>query len=108
MRRLLDRIHDPAVRAALDRLVEELQAKHSTVYEMLQRMDTKRDGILSRDEVRRGLSGLGVKLRTSELDSARAAMSRSRSARAASLTTSLKFAPGEAMRRLESGLHAAV
>ena len=69
VQKLLDRINDPVVREALDRLVIELQAKHSTVYEMLNRMDTNKDGVLSRDEICDGLAEMGVRLRTTELDS---------------------------------------
>ncbi len=69
VRRLLDRMKDPAVREALDRLVGELRTKHSTVFEMLNRVDRNKDGILNRDEVRRGLAEIGVRLAPTELDS---------------------------------------
>jgi hypothetical protein len=69
VQQILDRISDPAVREALDRLVGELSTKHSTVYELLNRMDRNKDGVLSRDEIRRGLAGMGVRLTTWELDS---------------------------------------
>jgi hypothetical protein len=69
VRRLLDRMNDPAVCEALDRLISELRTKHSTVYEMLNRMDRNKDGILSRDEIRRGLAEMGVRLTATELDS---------------------------------------
>ena len=62
-------INDPEVKQALDRLVVEVQARQSTVYEMLGRMDTNKDGILSRRDVGRGLTELGVRLSASELDS---------------------------------------
>jgi Ca2+-binding EF-hand superfamily protein len=62
-------MNDPAVREALDRLVVELRTNHSTVYEMLNRMDRNKDGILSRDEIRRGLAEMGVQLTATELDS---------------------------------------
>ena len=69
LRRLLDRINDPTVKEALDRLVAELRTRHSTVYEMLNRMDKNKDGSLSRDEIRRGLAEMGVRLTATELDS---------------------------------------
>ncbi len=69
VRHLLDRINDPVVRAALDRLVLELQAKHSTVYEMLKRLDHNKDGVLNREEIRRGLADMDVRLSSTELDS---------------------------------------
>ena len=64
----LDRMHDPAVRMALDRLVSELSGRHSSVYEMLQRLDRNGDGLVSREELRSGLLGLGLVLGMSELD----------------------------------------
>ena len=71
--RLLDRMNDPVVREALDRLVWELQrlsqAKHSTVDELLRRLDRNTDGMLSREEIGRGLGEMGVQLKVTELDS---------------------------------------
>ncbi len=71
--RVLDRMNDPVVREALDRLVVELQrlsqAKHSTFDEMLRRLDRNQDGMLNREEIGRGLGEMGVQLKVTELDS---------------------------------------
>ena len=69
VQRILDRMSDPMVRRALDRLVDELSGRHSSVYEMLQRLDRNGDGLLSREEMRTGLLGMGVPLAAPELDS---------------------------------------
>ena len=66
---LLDCTNDLAVREALDRLVVELRTKHSTVYELLNRLGRNRDGLLSREEMRLGIAQLVVRLSTTELDS---------------------------------------
>jgi Ca2+-binding EF-hand superfamily protein len=66
---VLDRVSDPAVREALERLVGELRTKHSSVYEMLERMDRNKDGILSLFDIHGGLAEMGVRLTATELDS---------------------------------------
>jgi hypothetical protein len=65
---LLESFSRPAVRESLDRLCAELASKHELVYELLQRLDRNGDGRLSRDELRHGLSSLGVSLKQWELD----------------------------------------
>jgi hypothetical protein len=52
----------------VDRLVGELRTKHSTVFEMLKRMHRNQDGKLDRDEVCRGLTEMGVRMSSAELD----------------------------------------
>ena len=58
---------DDAVRTALDHLVEELYDRREDVQSMLQRLDRNGTGTLSRQEMQRGLMGLGIRLKPSEL-----------------------------------------
>ena len=79
VQRILDRVHDPVVHECLDRLVAELQSRQGTVHEMLRRLDRNRDGQLGRDELRQGLSELGLQLSMSEIDSVMRAFDRDHS-----------------------------
>ena len=69
MRRTLDKLHDPTVKAVLDRLVSDLHDRHEATYDMMRRLDRNGDGRLDREELRGGLRGLGVLLSESEMDS---------------------------------------
>ena len=64
-----ERINDPKVREVLDHVVTEMRQKSMTVYDLVNQFDTSKDGVLSMDEVRRGLSGMGLQLTSAELDS---------------------------------------
>ena len=65
----IDRLNDPVTREVLDRLVEQLQSRHDSVFDMLKRLDVNGDGELDRAEIRRGLLGMRIALTSSELDS---------------------------------------
>ena len=69
MDRFLDRLNDQTTREVLDRLVEQLQARHEAVFDMLKRLDVNGDGQLDKAEIRRGLLGMRIALTSSELDS---------------------------------------
>jgi RNA polymerase-interacting CarD/CdnL/TRCF family regulator len=69
VRDVLDRMNNPAMHEALDRLVVELHTKHNTMYEMLKRLDNNKDGVLNDREIRHGLAEMGVRLSDTELDS---------------------------------------
>ena len=58
---------DPAVRAALDQLVEELWDRREDVRSMFERLDRNGTGVLSRQEMLRAMKQLGVRLGPSEL-----------------------------------------
>ena len=58
---------DDAVRVALDNLVAELYDRRGDVQAMLERLDRNGTGTLSRQEMQRGLMGLGIRLKPSEL-----------------------------------------
>ena len=58
---------DEVVRAAVDSLCAELYGRREYVYELLERMDTNKTGYLSREEMKRGLDKLGLRLGATEL-----------------------------------------
>ena len=60
---------DEVVRAAVDSLCAELYGRREYVYELLERMDTNKTGYLSREEMKRGLDQLGLRLNGRRLHS---------------------------------------
>ena len=58
---------DDAVRVALDNLVAELYDRRGDVQTMLERLDRNGTGTVSRQEMQRGLVGLGIRLKPSAL-----------------------------------------
>ena len=63
-----ERINDPKVQEVLHRVVTVMRKKNMTAYDLVNRFGTSK-GVLSMDEVRRGLSGMGLQLTSAELDS---------------------------------------
>ena len=59
---------DPVVKAALDQLVGELHGRREDVHNMLQRLDRNGTGTLSRQEMHRGLLGMGIRLTPIEIE----------------------------------------
>ena len=55
------------VREALNQVVEELYARREDVLSMLQGLDRNGTGTLSRQEMQRGLMGMGIRLSPSEM-----------------------------------------
>ena len=58
---------DDAVRVALDNLVAELYDRKGNMRAMLERLDRNGTGTISRQEMQRGLTGMGIRLTPSEI-----------------------------------------
>jgi hypothetical protein len=61
--------NDPVLNAAMEHMCDELHDRLGEVTSMLQRLDRRGSGELSREEMERGLQGLGIHLSPDELHS---------------------------------------